>query len=204
MKRGGYAAVLVVVFTVVVIAVLIVSFAFNGQTPKVATSTPLPPTATPLPTGTLDPCSAKSMQSTVSDFDKLSREFNDAFVLAQNTPAAQLSPVITDMQRIRREAQDYAAPVCLVNLKQVQLGFMNAAIDACLSLYSAFGGNQASSMSQDQVKQVLTAVNERMSAARQYSAQYTQEMARLLGVTLTPSPTFVPLVTPGPGTTPTP
>src|SRR5512135_2847227 len=148
MKRGGYAAILVILFTIIVIVVLIASFALSTQPPKVATPTSTRfLTATPVtPTSTADPCEAKDMMATVTDFDKLSREFNDAFVLAQNTPAAQLSPVITDMQRIRREAQDYAAPSCLSLLKQHQLNFMNAAIDAALSLYSAFGGNQTSNM----------------------------------------------------------
>ena len=188
MKRGRIAAIAIGAFTVIVVIVLVATFALSAVTPQTATATTTA-TSPPTITSTPDLCGEKNISDTVTRFDALSREFNDAFVLAQNTQAAQLSPVITDMQRIRRNAQDYNAPSCLDTLKQDQLGFMNAAIDASLALFSTFGGNASNSLTQDQMQQVVLAVNQRLNDARQYSSQYTLEMARLLGVTLTPSPT---------------
>jgi hypothetical protein len=198
MKKNRPTAILIAVFSIIIIVVLVASFALN----TLVTATPAAPAPTiantvpPTATNTLDPCSQGNIRATVVDFDKISREFDDAFVLAQNTPAAQLAGNISEMQRVRRNAQDYAVPSCLGALKEYQLDFMNTAIDASLVLYSKFSGDPSKTMTQDQANAVIAQVNQDMAQAVDYSNKYRIEMARLLGITLTPSPTISPETTP--------
>ena len=86
--------------------------------------------------------------------------------------ANNCQPSITDMQRIRREAEDQAFPACLETLKRHQLAHMNSVIDTLIAFVS---GADADTL------------NQGMAAARDEYDQYTFEMARLLGVTLVPA-----------------
>lgn len=131
-------------------------------------NTPPPAAATWTP----DPCTSINMNQTVKPVNDLQREFNDASELAANLPREQLQPSITDMQRIRRAAEDQSIPACLETLKQHQLAHMNAVID---TLIAFVGGADVNSL------------NRGMAAARDEYDQYTFEMARLLGVTLVPA-----------------
>ena len=197
MKKNGPAAILIAIFSLIVVLGLVASFALNTFTPPA----PYPSasnTTAPTITNTPDACAQENLQATVNDFDKISREFDDAFVLAQNTPAAQLADIIAEMQRVRRNAQDFPAPICLATLKEYQLGFMNAAIEASLTLYSSFADASNKAMTQDQVNAIVAQVNQAMAQAVDYGNKYTIEMARLLGVTLTPSPTMPSETTPSP------
>ncbi len=185
-----------------IIAIIVAAGAFLNppatSTPSTATTTLIP--ETPTATNTPDPCSTERIGDTVTRFDRISREFNDAFILAQNTPAAQLSANITELQRIRRAAEDFVIPDCLTELKNLQLGFMNSAIDATLTLYSNFSGDPNQTLTEEQVNLAVVSINQSMASAQDYGFQYTVEMGRLLGVTLTPSPTMPPSET----STPTP
>ncbi|RPI92606.1 MAG: hypothetical protein EHM40_02255 [Chloroflexi bacterium] len=192
MKKTGLAAAGIIILSLVAILVIVVSL-LNAAPPAL----PAPAinhtqtkaiTLTPTLTATPDPCSVENFQGTLMAFDQVSREFSDAFVLAQNTPAARLSTVIPDMQKIRRRAEDFAVPPCLTTLKEHQLGFMNTAIDVSLLLYSSFSGDPNQTLTQEQVNGVVAQVNQLMTQASDYARQYQTEMARLLGVTLTPSP----------------
>lgn len=182
MNRNRSVAVGVIALSILGIVVIVASL-LNIRPPG------LPPTPTTTPSPTPDPCGPGNIERTIMEFDKLSREFNDAFVLAQNTPAVQLAPGITEMQRIRRSAEDYSVPTCLEDLKNYQLGFMNTAIGATMVLFSSFSGDASQAMTQEQVESIIKLVNQRMYEASQFSVQYTTEMAGLLGVTLTPFPT---------------
>ena len=124
------------------------------------------------PTQTPDPCIGSSMNLTVKPINDLQREFNDASELAANLPREQLQPTITEMQRIRRAAEDLAVPPCLDALKKYQLAHMDSVID---TLIAFVGGADADTLSQG------------MAKARNEYDQYTLEMARLLGVTLLPA-----------------
>jgi hypothetical protein len=111
------------------------------------------------------------------------REFDDASLLAQNTPRELILTPIADLQRIRRAAEDQQIPVCLYDLKSYQLAHMNSVIDILIGF----------------LKEVdAEAVNQAAAQARQLHDQYTLEMARLLGVTLvapvlsTPAATLTP------------
>jgi hypothetical protein len=167
-----------------------------GKQPE---STPVPtstqtatvtPTPVPTLTSTPDPCSQAALPASVGAVNSIMREFDDASLLAQNTPVSQMLPTIADLQRIRREAEDQVIPPCLFNLKTYQINHMNAVIDTLLAFVKGADAD---------------AINQGIAQARQFHDQYTLEMARLLGVTLVP-PTAAgtPDGTPAPGGTATP
>lgn len=136
-------------------------------------------------TATPDPCSAENLSITIQEVNDLTREFDDASQLAANLPAQQLPEIISNMQRIRRAAEDVDAPACLTTLKTHQLNYMNGMIQTLLSFVG--GADQ-------------TAINNGLMAARQAHEQYSLEVVRLLGITLQPE-TAIP---PGLGITSTP
>ena len=99
------------------------------------------------------------------------REFDDAAQLAPNTPVQQLPDIISNLQRIRRGAEDTQIPVCLGTLKTHQLNHMNLTIQ---TLIDFVGG-----ASQDEL-------NAGLEKARQEHDLYSLEIVRLLGITLAP------------------
>jgi hypothetical protein len=118
-----------------------------------------------------DPCSSKNLPTTVQGLNDLMREFDEASQLASSTPAAQLSGVIANLQRIRRAAEDTQIPACLGELKTHQLNHMNLMIQALI----AFVGGT----SQDEL-------NAGLENARKEHDLYSLEIVRLLGITLAP------------------
>lgn len=133
---------------------------------------------------TLDSCAPENISSEIEQVHSLMREFDDASLLASNTPLAQMNPSIGDLQRIRRAAQDQPAPACLVSLKQFQLAHMLTVINTMLGFLSGADAE---------------AINQNIVLARQQHDQYTLEMAGLLGLTVVPASTQV-----GPQETPEP
>lgn len=105
---------------------------------------------------------------------KLMREFDDASLLASNTPLDQLNPTIANLQRIRRDAEDLHVPACLTTLKQYQLAHMNTVINTMLGFLSGSDSE---------------ALNQSIALARQQHDQYTLELASLLGITVVAAPT---------------
>jgi hypothetical protein len=100
------------------------------------------------------------------------REFDDAASLASSVPREQLSNSVTELQRIRREAEDELVPACLTNLKLVQLRHMNTVINTLLSFMQG-------SIDEETLNQAIT-------LARQQHDQYTLELARVIGLTVVP------------------
>ncbi len=196
MKKAGSAIVIIlslVAITVIVVSVLNVRApASVDPTPTAVPSATVPVFLTTTLSSTPDPCAPENIEATIVEFDKLSREFSDTFILAQNTPAVQLSPVISKLQQLRRSAEDFKVPGCLSTLKEHQLGFMNTAIATSLLLYSSFAGEATQTMTKDQMSKIVLQVNQYMRQASDYGNKYTIEMARLLGITLTPSYTPEP------------
>jgi len=197
MKKNNSVAIGVFVFTVVAIIVIVVSL-LNARAPEApaptATRTAIPTLAS---TNTPNPCSVEIVTVAVTEADKITREFQDIFILAQNTPARDLAPTIVELQRIRRTAEDLALPDCLATLKEYQLGRMNSAIDATLVLYSAFSGDPNKTLTEQDVANAVTLVNQHMNATMDFENKYNIEKARLLGVTLPPpTATSTPAVTP--------
>ena len=133
---------------------------------------------------TLDSCAPENISSEIEQVHSLMREFDDASLLASNTPLGQMSASITDLQRIRRATQDQRVPACLVSLKQIQLAHMTTVINTMLGFLSGADAE---------------ALNQSIGLARQQHDQYTLEMAGLLGLTVVPASTQV-----GPQETPEP
>jgi hypothetical protein len=134
-------------------------------------------TPMPSPTNTPDLCSPAAIAGEVDRAHKLMREFDDASLLGTNTPRDQLPPVISDMQRIRRAAEDQIVPGCLAALKQLQLAHMDTVIN---TLVSFLGGADQSLL------------NQGADLARQQHNAYAIEYARLLGLTVVVPSTATP------------
>jgi hypothetical protein len=111
------------------------------------------------------------MPTTVQPINDLMREFEDASQLASNLPAQQLPEVISNLQRIRRDAEDMHIPACLATLKTHQLNHMNLMIQTLLAFVG--GADQE-------------ALNNGLELARKEHDLYSLEIVRLLGITLAP------------------
>ena len=133
----------------------------------VETESPTTPTISP----DEDPCSTQNLPATVQPANDLMREFEDASQLASNLPAQQLPEVISNLQRIRRDAEDVQIPACLTTLKTHQLNHMNLMIQTLLAFVG--GADQ----------QELT---KGLELARNEHDLYSLEIVRLLGITLAP------------------
>jgi hypothetical protein len=120
-------------------------------------------------TATDDPCSFENLPTTVQGLNDLMREFDDASQLASNTPAQQLPEVISNLQRIRRDAEDTQIPACLGALKTHQLNHMNLMIQTLIALVG--GANKEE-------------LNTGLENARKEHDLYSLEIVRLLGITL--------------------
>jgi len=122
-------------------------------------------------TNTDDPCSSENLPTTVQGLNDLMREFDVASQLASSMPAQQLPDVISNLQRIRRAAEDSQIPACLGGLKTHQLNHMNLMIRTLI----AFVGGA----SQEEL-------NAGLENARKEHDLYSLEIVRLLGITLAP------------------
>lgn len=138
------------------------------------TALPVAPESTS--TSTPDPCAPENIATEIEGVHRFMREFDDASLLASNTPLDQLNPSIANLQRIRRDAEDQPVPSCLTNLKLLQLAHMNTVINTMLGFLS--GADQ-------------DALNQGIAQARQQHDQYTLELANLLGLTVVAPPTLV-------------
>ena len=118
------------------------------------------------PTPTPDPCSPTEIDKYLDAIRDVSRRFDDASMLANNTPRMSLPPVISDMQVIRRQAEDLKVPDCAATAKGVLVRYMNAVIDA----FTAFLGQESDS-----------AVSAHFDTASTLMDRYLDEMSRLGG-----------------------
>lgn len=192
MKKTNLPVVVIILSVVTVAAALLSSCIPAEVTPLVITATSMAtsvPTEINMNTTTPDPCASENIEATLIEFDKLSREFSDVFVLAQNTGAAQLGTLISQMQEIRRKAEDFKVPACLNTIKGYQVGFMNSAINATLLTFSSFAGDK--NLTKEQATAAFTQINQQMMQANEFGNRYTSEMARLMGITL-PAPSPIP------------
>jgi hypothetical protein len=147
------------------------------------------PTATITPSSTPDPCAPENISVEVAQVHALTRAFDDSEAIAENTARSQLGPAIAELQRIRRIAEAQRVPACLVNLKKLQLLYMNTVINTLLDLMG--GINQQT-------------LNQGIALFRQQHDQYMLEAARLLGLTVVAPPTGTAAAQPpAPGVTQT-
>ena len=133
-------------------------------------------------TAAQDLCSSENLPTTVQGVNDLMREFDDASAVAANTPVQQLPDVISNLQRIRRAAEDLQSPACLGELRTHELNHMNLTIQTLIAFVG--GANQET-------------LKSGLEKARQEHDLYSLEVVRLLGITLAPVTT-----TPGSQETP--
>ncbi|HKY54664.1 MAG TPA: hypothetical protein VJM08_10175 [Anaerolineales bacterium] len=119
------------------------------------------------PTSTPDPCAAENLSESIKQVNDLMREFDDMSKLSTNISREQLPDLISEMQRVRRAAEDQQVPACLSTLKVHQIAHMNTVIE---TLIAFLGGAQAD------------ALNEGIKRAGHEHDLYTLEIARLLGI----------------------
>ena len=151
---------------------------------EIATTPTLSVSATP------DPCSSESLPSETAKVNRLMREFDDYSSLASNTPQSQLVVLVPELQRILRDAEDQKVPVCLVELKKLQLAHMKTVVQTLIAFMNSTDA---------------TTVNKGIAQSRELHARYDVELARLLGITLpAPAPTATPDPNSIPATTSTP
>ena len=154
------------------ICFLVVSACANQKPTIVESSPTIGPTA--IPTSTPDPCSVENLSESIKVVNDLMREFDDMSKLATNLSREKLPEMISEMQRVRRAAEDHEVPACLSTLKVHQLAHMNTVIN---TLIAFLGGAQP---------EMLT---EGISRAGQEHDLYTLEVARLLGIPQSSIPT---------------
>ena len=122
---------------------------------------------TAIPTSTPDPCSVENLSESIKVVNDLMREFDDRSQLSANLSREKLPELISDMQRIRRAAEDQVTPPCLSTLKAYQIAHMNTVIN---TLIAFLGGAPAETLT------------EGINRAGQEHDFYTLEVARLLGI----------------------
>jgi hypothetical protein len=118
-----------------------------------------------------DPCSSENLPTTVQGLNDLMREFDDISQQASSSPAQQMPDIISNLQRIRRDAEDSQIPTCLGDLKTHQLNHMNLVIQTLIAFVG--GASQED-------------LNAGLENARKEHDLYSLEIVRLLGITLAP------------------
>jgi hypothetical protein len=151
--------------------------ACGGQPAATETESPSTPTISP----DEDPCAAQNLPASVQPVNDLMREFEDASQLASNLPAQQLPEVISNLQRIRRDAEDVQIPACLATLKTHQLNHLTLMIQTLLAFVG--GADQE-------------ALTSGLELARNEHDLYSLEIVRLLGITLAPITATPPVLPP--------
>jgi len=133
----------------------------------IPTWTAMPDSKINQPSSTPDPCAKEILVTSIKPVNDLMREFDDASQLASNISKDQLPPIISNMQRIRRNAQDLNIPTCLVTLKKHELAHMDNVINTLLGFVNNADPNT---------------LNAAIAQARNEHDQYTLEIAHLLGL----------------------
>jgi hypothetical protein len=142
-------------------------------------ATPSPtPMPTETPTATPDPCSAGSISFFVQQANGLMREYDDTTYVANLTLQTQLGDMILKLQDIRRRTEDLELPVCLEQLKQNEIGYMNSVIQY-LAIFMA-GGDR-------------TQVTEMIKNTQNLRASFDTEKQRLLNLGAQSTITDTPL-----------
>ena len=123
---------------------------------------------TALLTSTPDPCAPDNLEASIKEVNDLMREFDDSSQLASNLSKEQVPDSISEMQRIRRAAEDQMVPACLVTLKKYQVAHMNSVINTMLAFVGGADSNT---------------LNSGLAQARKEHDLYTLEIIKLLGIT---------------------
>ena len=176
------------IMLVLILTLLLSACGNNTATPTATVVIEESPTTIPTITSTPDPCAPENIQAEVQKLHKFMREFDDGSSLAASVPANQLTDIITNLQRIRRDAEDQPTPSCLAALKTYQISHMNIVISTLINLIGYANGT----VNKDVIDQGI-------ALARQEHDRYTIELARVLGLTMEAPPTSdLPTQTPSP------
>jgi len=154
-------------FQVLAVLVLLLNACGSKATPIAQSVVP-----TMNPISTPDPCIGENLIASIKEVNNLTREFDDAFKLARNLPISQTPAYISNMQRLKREAEDQTFPHCLSKLKDHQLQFMNTSINTMIVFVGGADSN---------------ALNNGLTQAQKEHDLYTLELAGLLGIPSTPN-----------------
>ena len=98
--------------------------------PPTTTLTSAPPTVTATPTEL--PCHVQSSEF-VKKLESLFDDWDDANAVAGSTARLALAPAVKDLQRIRRQVTDLAAPDCAQFVKPPCVTYMDHVIDSYLA-----------------------------------------------------------------------
>jgi hypothetical protein len=156
-------------------------------TNAIVTDTALP-TSTITITTTPDLCAPENVKAEVDKVHRHMREFDDASTLAASMPREQLSTPISNLQKIRRDAEDEQVPSCLAKLKEYEVQHMNLVINTLIAFISINDPLAVDCV--DVVENTQEAeICQSIANARQQHDQYVLELARILEL---------PIITPGP------
>lgn len=159
----------------IIAAVLFMLFltSCSGEKSAIPASSP-EPAASAEPTPTIDPCLPQSKRALAEKMHRHMREFDDASALAASLDKDSLPPQISELQRIRRAAEDEQVPACLSELKSLQINHMNAVINTLIAFLNSAGPETLQSGIQE---------------ARSLHDAYILELASVMGVTVIAQPT---------------
>jgi hypothetical protein len=80
--------------------------------------------------GASDPCKPPAIDAPIAAMLKVEREFSDTVKTAASTARIGLAPVLLDMQRSMRNAEDIVVPSCAASAKGKLLEYMSNAIES--------------------------------------------------------------------------
>lgn len=146
------------------------------------------PTLTITITMTPDLCASENIKAEVDKVHGHMREFDDASKLAASIPREQLSTPISNLQKIRRDAEDELIPPCLEKLKDYEILHMNSVINTLIAFLSINDPLAVDCVDVAENTQEA-AICQSIANARQQHDQYILELAKILEL---------PIVTPGP------
>ena len=181
---------IVLIFSVVLILTMFVSGCGSAVvTPEsnpTATATAMP-TLTITITMTPDLCAPENIKAEVDKVHRHMREFDDASKLAASMPREQLSTPISNLQKIRRDAEDEPVPACLAKLKDYEVLHMNSVINTLIAFMSANDPLAVDCVDVEKNTEEEM-ICQSIANARQQHDQYVLELAKILEL---------PIVTPG-------
>ena len=165
----------------VLVSPILLLLASCAATPSVAPTSTVHPTDTATAvTPILDPCAPAVVGEMVRPINDVMLQFDDYATLAQYSDRDRLAQIIPNMQTMRRLAESRTVPACMEDLQRLQVAYMNATLFTLVEFQK----------SEPSAGAVATGIVE----AQYLHQAYTLELARLLGVTLTP-PTTTPALT---------
>ena len=154
-KGRGLLWALVIVLLVVLLGILAggVYLHQSGQLGQLAVA--IVPTPTPTPVPTAEPCYVQA-QVFVQQVDSLLSEWDDTNELAGSTSRIALSPIIGQLQELRRRVYDTETPTCAGGVKQLLLDYM----DNTIAAYLAFMAQEDDSVVEAAFEKALKSLNQ--------------------------------------------